>query len=199
MHTPQDRHPAAAASSSPTWAVKLAAEREEETIFYRYLSPCFPFVTTPLQNRKTHQGLTGAPGAPALSQGQPGLELPLARAVHTQAVISPNWVKCKREELREQQDFVSSSIPASAGWDAAAERLFRRQDHAATGALSPALRPCSVPSLLLPRVCINARGYGSEMRGQRRLNSRDSCHPPLPLHCVTSSFQFKLLVPQSLV
>lgn len=143
MHTPQDRHPAAAASSSPTWAVKLAAEREEETIFYRYLSPCFPFVTTPLQNRKTHQGLTGAPGAPALSQGQPGLELPLARAVHTQAVISPNWVKCKREELREQQDFVSSSIPASAGWDAAAERLFRRQDHAATGALSPALRPCS--------------------------------------------------------
>lgn len=32
----------------PTWAgVKLAAEREEETIFYRYLLPCFPFVTTP--------------------------------------------------------------------------------------------------------------------------------------------------------
>lgn len=60
------------------------------------------------------------------------------RAVHRQAVISPNWVKCKREELREQQDFVSSSIPASAGWDAAAERVFfRRKDDAPADALTP--------------------------------------------------------------
>lgn len=131
----------------PTWAgFKLAAEREEETILYCYLSPCFPFVTTiPVQSRKTQCCFAEAARAHALSWGQPGLSFPCQGLCSDNLSLppSPNWVKCKREKLREQQDFVSQLALSLCRVGCCCRQAFNcRKGNVPRGAASLALRRC---------------------------------------------------------
>lgn len=118
--TQQQRHP-----PLPTWAgFKLAAEREKETILYRYLSPCFPFVTTPsLCKTEKH---TGALQSPRAELGPVRAGASLAESHEQTSCHFPQaqtGSNAKGKSSGNGKTLFPSSIPASAGRDVVADRL----------------------------------------------------------------------------
>lgn len=182
----------------PTWAgFKLAAEREEETILYRYLSPCFPFVTTPsLCKTEKHTGALQGLLEPTHRAGA-GASLAEGRAQTTCHFPKLGQMQKRKAQGTARLCFPARSQPLQGGMLLQTGCL---QVGGPAGPPSLSLRPCGAAQALLPGASIiNAQGSESEMCGERetKLPRWLPLRSPLALRDSPVLFRFKLLMSQS--